>query len=138
MLGQSDSGYAIVDTNSGAVIMPDNSVVMPDGSVVMPDGSVTPAPTYGGETLVVPTNPQTAGGSWVTILQNVTSGIASVLKGMTGTQSVPTGYHYDPLTGQMISNLTGMPLTSTSTMSSWLLPVALIGIGAVFLMGGKK
>jgi len=121
-LGQTDlwitspDGTVMQNTETGAV------VVLPDSS------SPTGYP--------VPVQPAASGGDWWSGLQTVLTPLASIagsiVKGITGTteQPLPPGYMRNPITGQIVPTAYAAP----STMSSWLLPVAAIGIGAVLLM----
>lgn len=124
-LGQSDlwitspDGTVMQNTDTGAV------VVLPDSS------SPTGYP--------VQVQPSASGGDWWSGLSTVLTPLASIagslVKGITGaTQgALPPGYTRNPITGQIVPTSYAM----SSTMSSWLLPVAAIGIGAFLLMRKK-
>lgn len=121
-LGQTDlwvtspDGTVMQNTESGAVI------VLPDSS------SPTGYP--------VQVQPSAAGGDWWSNLQTVLTPLASIagsiVKGITGTTqgALPPGYTRNPITGQIVPTA----YATTSTTSSWLLPLGLLGVGAVLLM----
>lgn len=121
-LGQTDlwvtspDGTVMQNTETGAVI------VLPDAS------SPTSYPT--------PVQPAMSGGDWWSGLQTVLTPLASIagsiVKAISGTtqQPLPSGYTRNPITGQIVPTAYAAP----STTMSWLLPVGLLGIGAVLLM----
>lgn len=121
-LGQSDmwvtspDGTVMQNTDTGAVI------VLPDAS------SPTSYP--------VQVQPSASGGDWWSGLSSVLTPLASIagslVKGITGTAqgTLPPGYTRNPLTGQIVPTA----YATQSSMSSWLLPIAAIGIGAFVLM----
>jgi hypothetical protein len=86
---------------------------------------------YGGSITsdVTQVSPAETGGQWT--IQNVTSGIANILKGASGffSGAKQQGYTRDPLTGQL------RPTAQRSDMS-WILPIGL-GVGAIFLLTRK-
>jgi hypothetical protein len=128
-------GQDSADTGSW-VTSPDGTVMqnLDTGNVVvLPDAS---SPSSYPE----PTQPAASGGDWWSGLSSILTPLASIgssiAKAVTGssTPSLPPGYTRNPITGQIVP--TGY-VAPTSTMSSWLLPLGVLGIGAVLLMRKK-
>lgn len=91
----------------------------------------------------VPVQPATSGGDWFSwgslsnILQSGIQLATTVVRAASGQpQAQPTpppGYRYDPVTNRMVPTATFAP-----SSTSWILPLGLLGIGAVLLLGKKR
>lgn len=115
-----------------------------DGWITSPDGSVMQNLDTGAVVVLpdpsspVPSLPSQTGGDWFSwgtvkdVLAPLASVAGSIVKAVTGQQAqqVPPGYRYNSITGRFEP----IGTATTSAFPNWLLPVGLLGVGAVMLM----
>lgn len=117
-------------------------ITSPDGTVMqnLDTGSVIVLPDAGSPSIYpTQTQPAQAGGDWWSGLQNILTPVSSIAgaiaKAIGGTSAgLPSGYKYDSVTGRVVPVGYQASTGLFGTSSTWLLPVALIGVAAFAMM----